>query len=61
MAKEVIFKDEARMRMKKGMDIVADAVRATIGPRGRNAILEKGFGGPSITNDGVSIAKEIEL
>lgn len=47
--------------MKKGIDIVADAVRATIGPRGRNAILDRGFGGPSITNDGVSIAKEIEL
>ncbi len=60
-AKEVVFKESARQRMKKGIDIVADAVRATIGPRGRNAILDRGFGGPSITNDGVSIAKEIEL
>ena len=61
MAKKVVFKDEARKKMKKGMDIVAEAVRATIGPRGRNAILDKGFGSPAITNDGVSIAKEIEL
>ncbi len=61
MAKDVIFKDEARTRMKRGMDVVANAVRATIGPRGRNAILDKGFGSPSITNDGVSIAKDIEL
>ena len=61
MTKEVIFKDEARKRMKRGMDVVADAVRATIGPRGRNAIIDRGFGSPSITNDGVSIAKEIEL
>lgn len=61
MSKEVRFKDEARTSMKRGIDIVAQSVRATIGPRGRNAILDKSYGSPVITNDGVSIAKEIEL
>ncbi len=61
MAKNILFKDEARKKMKMGIDKVANAVRATIGPRGRNAIIDKGFGSPTITNDGVSIAKEIEL
>lgn len=61
MAKKVMFKNEARSKMKQGIDIVAEAVRATIGPLGRNAILDKGFGNPVITNDGVSIAKEIKL
>jgi chaperonin GroEL len=61
MAKEVVFKNDARSRMKKGIDTVAEAVRATIGPLGRNAILDKGYGSPTITNDGVSIAKEISL
>lgn len=61
MSKEVRFKDDARTSMKRGIDIVAKAVRATIGPRGRNAILDKSYGSPVITNDGVSIAKEIEL
>ncbi len=61
MSKEVRFKDDARTSMKKGIDIVAQSVRATIGPRGRNAILDKSYGSPVITNDGVSIAKEIEL
>ncbi len=61
MAKEIIFKEEARKRMKRGIDTVANAVRATIGPRGRNAIIDRGYGAPTITNDGVSIAKEISL
>ena len=61
MSKEVRFKDDARTSMKRGIDTVAQSVRATIGPRGRNAILDKSYGSPVITNDGVSIAKEIEL
>jgi chaperonin GroEL len=52
---------EAREKIKKGIDQVADAVKITIGPRGRNVIVDKGFGSPMITNDGVSIAKEIDL
>jgi chaperonin GroEL len=61
MAKEVIFGEEVKKRMKSGIDTVADAVKVTIGPRGRNVVLDKGYGGPTITNDGVSIAKEITL
>lgn len=61
MAKEVRFHEDARMRLKDGMDIIARAVRVTIGPRGRNIALDRGYGGPLITNDGVSIAKEIDL
>jgi len=61
MAKQIIFNEEARKSLKKGIDTVANAVKVTIGPRGRNVVLEKGFGGPVITNDGVSIAKEITL
>ncbi|MDQ3014674.1 MAG: chaperonin GroEL [bacterium] len=61
MAKQIIFGEEARKKMKAGVDKVADAVKVTIGPRGRNVILDKGFGTPTITNDGVSIAKEITL
>jgi chaperonin GroEL len=61
MAKEVIFGEDVKKRMKKGVDTVADAVKVTLGPRGRNVVLDKGFGGPTITNDGVSIAKEITL
>lgn len=61
MAKDIKFHDEARAGLKDGIDIVANAVRVTIGPRGRNVALDKGYGGPTITNDGVSIAKEIEL
>lgn len=61
MAKEVIFDEEVKKRLKKGVDTVADAVKVTLGPRGRNVVLDKGFGGPTITNDGVSIAKEITL
>src|SRR3954465_15686036 len=61
MAKQIIFSEEARKRLKAGVDKVADAVKITIGPRGRNVVLDKGYGSPTITNDGVSIAKEITL
>ena len=61
MAKQIIFDEKVRRSLKVGVDKVADAVRVTIGPRGRNVILDKGYGGPQITNDGVTIAKEITL
>lgn len=61
MAKQIIFGEEARSKMKRGVDQLADAVKITLGPRGRNAVMDKGFGAPSITKDGVSVAKEIEL
>lgn len=61
MAKEVLFGEELKKKLKKGVDTVADAVKVTLGPRGRNVILDKGYGGPMITNDGVSIAKDITL
>lgn len=61
MAKQVIFGEEVKKKLQKGVDTVADTVRVTLGPRGRNVILDKGYGGPTITNDGVSIAKEITL
>lgn len=61
MSKEVIFGEDVKKRLQKGIDTVADAVKVTLGPRGRNVVLDKGFGGPTITNDGVSIAKEITL
>ena len=60
-AKEVIFGDSARARMLRGVNILADAVKVTLGPKGRNVVLEKSFGAPTITKDGVSVAKEIEL
>ena len=60
-AKEVRFSDDARARMFKGVNVLANAVKATLGPKGRNAVLEKSFGAPTITKDGVSVAKEIEL
>jgi len=61
MAKQIKFSEEARKRIKAGVDKLADAVKITIGPKGRNVVLDKGFGSPTITNDGVTIAKEIEL
>lgn len=61
MSKKILFDREAREALKRGIDTVANAVKVTIGPRGRNVVLEKSFGAPTITNDGVSIAKEIEL
>ena len=61
MAKQIKLNEDARRSIVAGVDIVADAVKTTIGPKGRNVILDKGFGAPTVTNDGVSIAKEIEL
>ena len=61
MAKEVIFGEDVKKKLQKGVDTVANAVKVTLGPRGRNVMLDKGFGGPTITNDGVSIAKDITL
>ena len=60
-AKEVKFDTEARTKMLKGVDILADAVKVTLGPKGRNVVLDKSFGAPRITKDGVTVAKEIEL
>ncbi|MBZ9577440.1 chaperonin GroEL [Patescibacteria group bacterium] len=61
MAKQIKFQEEARKKIKTGADKLADAVKVTLGPKGRNVVLDKGFGTPTITNDGVTIAKEIEL
>jgi chaperonin GroEL len=61
MAKQLFFNIEARNKMKKGVDILADAVKVTLGPKGRNVVIEKKFGAPQITKDGVTVAKEIEL
>ena len=61
MAKQIFFDIEARNKMKKGVDILADAVKVTLGPKGRNVVIEKKFGAPSVTKDGVTVAKEIEL
>ena len=60
-AKDVKFSDEARHRMVRGVNILADAVKVTLGPKGRNVVLDKAFGSPTVTKDGVSVAKEIEL
>ena len=60
MAKQIAFNEEARRGLERGMNILADAVKVTLGPRGRNVVLEKKWGAPTITNDGVSIAKDIE-
>ena len=61
MAKQLLFDQEARAAMKEGIDALAEAVKITLGPKGRNVVLDKKFGAPTITNDGVTIAKEIEL
>src|SRR3569832_2467024 len=60
-AKEVIFGDSARHKMVEGVNILANAVKVTLGPKGRNVVLERSFGAPPVTKDGVSVAKEIEL
>src|SRR3954452_15421777 len=60
-AKEVRFSGDARQRMLRGVDILADAVKVTLGPKGRNVVIDKSFGAPRITKDGVTVAKEIEL
>ena len=60
-AKEVRFSDEARQKMFAGVNVLANAVKVTLGPKGRNVVLDKSFGAPTVTKDGVSVAKEIEL
>ncbi|MCA6489324.1 MAG: chaperonin GroEL, partial [Chitinophagaceae bacterium] len=61
MAKQIFFDIDARNRMKKGVDTLANAVKVTLGPKGRNVVIEKKFGAPQVTKDGVTVAKEIEL
>ncbi|MHB8780387.1 MAG: TCP-1/cpn60 chaperonin family protein, partial [Candidatus Geothermincolia bacterium] len=61
MAKEIIFDEDARRKLEAGVNKLADAVKVTLGPKGRNVVLEKKFGAPTITNDGVTIAREIEV
>ena len=61
MAKDVKFGDPARQKLLKGVNLLADAVKVTLGPKGRNVVLDKSFGAPTVTKDGVSVAKEIEL
>ena len=60
-AKQVLFGDDARSKMVRGINVLANAVKVTLGPKGRNVVLDKTYGAPTITNDGVSIAKEIDL
>src|SRR5579871_666809 len=61
MAKQLLFDEEARHALRRGIDALADAVKITLGPKGRNVVLDKKFGAPTITNDGVTIARDIEL
>ncbi|MEE0895752.1 MAG: TCP-1/cpn60 chaperonin family protein, partial [Bacteroidales bacterium] len=61
MAKNIIFNTEAREQLRQGVNALADAVKVTLGPKGRNVIIDKKFGAPHITKDGVSVAKEVEL
>src|SRR3989344_6698146 len=61
MAKQILYGEDARKKLRAGVDKVANAVKATLGPKGRNAVLDEGFGSPTITNDGVTIAKKIDL
>src|SRR6266536_1448662 len=61
MAKQLIFNEEARRALKRGVDLLAEAVKATLGPKGRNVALDKKFGSPIVTHDGVTVAKEITL
>ena len=61
MAKRIIYNEQARRALERGIDILAESVAVTLGPKGRNVVLEKKFGAPQIINDGVTIAKEIEL
>ncbi|MFZ9102845.1 MAG: TCP-1/cpn60 chaperonin family protein, partial [Burkholderiaceae bacterium] len=60
-AKQVMFGDDARQKMVNGINVLANAVKVTLGPKGRNVVLERSFGAPTVTKDGVSVAKEIEL
>ena len=61
MAKQIAFDEDARQALKNGVDILANAVKITLGPKGRNVILDRGFGSPIVTKDGVTVAKEVEL
>src|SRR3989339_1186213 len=61
MAKQIYYKADAREALKRGVDKVANAVKVTLGPKGRNVMLDRGFGAPTITKDGVTVAKDIEL
>src|SRR5213083_127583 len=61
MAKQLVFTDEARKKLKQGVDVMANAVKTTLGPKGRNVSLDKKFGAPTVTHDGVTVAKEISL
>ena len=61
MAKLIAFDQEAREGIQRGVDTLADAVKVTLGPRGRNVVLSKAFGGPTVTNDGVTIARDIDI
>ena len=61
MSKDIFYNTEARASLKNGVDKLANAVRVTLGPKGRNVVLDKSFGAPTVTKDGVSVAKEIEL
>src|SRR6476659_10812826 len=61
MPKQILFNEEARRALKRGVDTVADAVKTTLGPRGRNVAIDKKFGAPTVTHDGVTVAKEVEL
>src|SRR3989339_1122356 len=61
MAKQISYKEQAREALKRGVDKLANAVKVTLGPKGRNVILDKGFGSPTITKDGVTVAKDIDL
>ncbi|EKA2524821.1 TPA: chaperonin GroEL, partial [Klebsiella pneumoniae] len=60
-AKDIRFGEDARSKMVRGVNVLANAVKATLGPKGRNVVLQKSYGAPTITKDGVSVAKEIEL
>src|SRR3954463_5800894 len=61
MPKQILFNEEARRALKRGVDSVADAVKTTLGPKGRNVAIDKKYGAPTVTHDGVTVAKEIEL
>ena len=61
MAKQLVFGEDARKKLKIGIDVVANAVATTLGPKGRNVAIDKKYGSPTITHDGVTVAKEIEL
>src|SRR3954469_9718163 len=61
MSKNILFNSDARAKLKRGVDALADAVKVTLGPKGRNVVLDKKFGNPTVTKDGVTVAKEVEL